>query len=87
MQTKNTRQKAKSLEFYGIIRLSPNIRLEKFLMSFLSDQAYFASLHQCCRYIRPAAKHVQQKSENAYNYYVKLHLGIVGVYSAVLFNI
>ena len=59
MQTKNTRQKAKSLEFYGIIRLSPNIRLEKFLMSFLSDQAYFARQRQCFCYNRQSTKHMQ----------------------------
>ena len=51
-------------------------------MVFLTEHAHFASWHECCRYIRQSTKHMQHISENAYNYYVKLLLGLIGVYSA-----
>ena len=54
----------------------------KKILTFLSQQAYFASWHLCCRYIRQSTKHMQQSSKNAYNYYVKLFLDLIGVYSA-----
>ena len=60
--------------------------VEKISLTFLSEQAYFASWHQCCRYVRQSTKHMQQNSGNAYNYYVKLLLGLIGVYSASWFN-
>ena len=44
---------------------------------FFRNTAYFASWHQCCQYIRQSTKHLQQSSENAYNYYFKLFLGPV----------
>ena len=56
-------------------QLTFNKRLLQKLLSFLSEQAYFASLHQCYRYIRQSTNHLQQNSENAYNIYVKLLLG------------
>ena len=49
---------------------------------FLSEHAYFAMWHQCCWYIPQSTKHMQQIPENAYNYYVKLLLGLTGIYSA-----
>ena len=52
--------------------LIPIIVSEIFLLSFLLDQAYFASLQQRCRYICQTNKRTQQKSENTYNYYVEL---------------
>ena len=55
-------------------------------MVFLTEHAHFASWHECCRYIRQSTKHMQHISENAYNYYVKLLLGLIGVYSASWFN-
>ena len=54
------------------------IASEKKKFRFLSDQDYFAS----CRDIRQSPNHMQQNSGNAYNYYVKVHLGLIGVYSA-----
>ena len=56
-------------------------------MTFLSEQAHLASWLQCCLYIRQSIKHMQQSSENAYNGYVKLLLGLKGVCSASWFNI
>ena len=61
--------------------------LEIFSLKFLIGKAYFASLHQCCCYIRQATKHMYNKSENSYNYKVKLVLGLTEFYLAFLFNI
>ena len=49
----------------------------------LSDQAYLTSWHQCCRYNSQSTNHIQQNSEKAYNYYVKLLLGLIGICSAL----
>ena len=62
--------------------LRPIIASLKKHLTFLSEQAYFVSWHQYCRYIRQSTKHMQQSSEDAYNYYVKLFLGLIGVCSA-----
>ena len=87
MQTKNTRQISRTLGIPEINNLSQIIASEIFLLSFLSDQANFASWHQCFRYIRQSTKHMQQNSENAYNYYLKLLLGVIGYNSAFLLSI
>ena len=61
-------------------QLTSKYRLLKKLMTFFSEQAYFASWHQCCRYIRQTTKDMQQITESAYNYYVKLLLDVKWVY-------
>ena len=60
---------AKSQEFPVINSSSRIISSEKFLFSFLSDQAYVAIWHQCCLCLRQSTKKKQQNSENTYNYY------------------
>ena len=47
------------------------------LLRLLSD---FAGWHQYFRNIRQSTKYMQQNSEKAYNFYVKLILGLIGVY-------
>ena len=59
------------------IAWAPSYCLRKCLLSF-------ACWYLCCRYIRQPTIHKQQ---NAYNYYVKLHIGLIRLYSALLFNI
>ena len=79
-QTKNTREMGKPNELSGLNSLSPNIASDKILLRFLSDDAYFASWHQCCLYIRQSIKHIYQNSENAYNYYAILLLGLISLF-------
>ena len=67
-------------------QLTSSYRLLKKLLTFLSEKAYFASWHECCRYIRQLTKHMHKNSENAYTYHVKLILALMGVYSASSFN-
>ena len=43
----------------------------------MSEQAYFASCHQCDQFIRKSNKHMEQSAENACNYYVKILLGLI----------
>ena len=62
-------------------QLTSNYRLSIKLVIFSSKQAYFASWHQFCQYIRQSTKHMQRNSQNTYKYYVKLLLGLIGVYS------
>ena len=62
------RQITKSHEFPEINSLSPIIAPEKNLFGFQTDQAYFASWPQCCRYFRHSTKDMQQNLENAYDY-------------------
>ena len=67
-------------------QLTSEYRLLTKLWIFLSELAHFANKHQCRRYIWQSTKHMQQISENAYNYYVKLLSGLIGVYSASWVN-
>ena len=64
---KNTQQTAKAHDFPVRNNLSQIVAPEFFLLSFLSEQAYFVSGHQCCRYTSKLTMHMPQNSENAFN--------------------